>query len=88
MEVKKYRSIKVRVLPVTNYRPWRVKLIDEYFNQSLTFSRSDSTHLVIEDGINRLKQLGFNIIGYSEDKDDYSVFCDNWGQNCVKLKGA
>ena len=86
MEFKKYRSIKVKFLPATNYRGYRFKLTDDFFNQSLTINCSDNIDSTIEEGINELNRLGFNVIGYSENKDDYSVICDNWGTNCVKLK--
>lgn len=86
MEVKKYRSIKIRLLPATNCRGYRVKLIDDYFNQSLIFDRSYLVNNELEDGINILGKCGFDVVGYSRDKEDYCVLCDNWGVKLNDIK--
>jgi len=87
MEFKKYRSIRVKFLESTSCNKYRFKLTDELFRQSLIVHCVLDIDSIIEEGIKELKKLGFNVIGYAENKNDYSVICDNADQNCVTLNG-
>lgn len=40
---------------------------------------------IIDQALDYLTNNGFNIIGYSELKNGYVIFCDNWGSDCVEL---
>ena len=85
-EIKHCRGIKVKYLGPTNYRGSRIKLTDERFSQSKTIDFSFNYSHKLDNAIDYLTTNGFKIIGYSEMKNDYMIFCDNWGDACIKLK--
>jgi len=83
MKTKKhYRGIKITYLEATN----RIKFTDEWFEQSKIINFGYKYENTLDQAIDYLSNNGFNIIGYSEMKSDYVIFCDNWGDNCIKLK--
>ena len=81
-----YRGIKVKYIGATNYKGSRIKITDERFDQSKIIDYSYKYGNVLDQSIDYLQNNGFNIIGYSEMKNDYIIFCDNWGDDCIKLK--
>jgi hypothetical protein len=83
---KHYRGIKVKYLGATDFRGARIKLIDERFEQSKTINYSYLGGHTLDQAIEYLSDNGFNVIGYSEMKDEYVIFCDNWYGACIKLK--
>lgn len=85
MKTKKhYRAIKAKYLGDTS----RIKLTDEQFGQSkiLDYSCKTICGSLLDEAIDYLEKNGFNIVGYSEMKNDYVIFCDNWGDDCIKLR--
>ena len=86
-EIKKhYRGFKIKYLGPTNYKGSRLKITDERFDQSIIIGFSYEYDNVLYQAIDYLEKNGFNIVGYSEMKNDYIIFCDNWGDDCIKLK--
>ena len=81
-----YRGIKIKYLGATDYRGSRIKLTDERFSQSKTINYSYNSGHTIDQAIDYLNNNGFKVVGYSEMKNDYVIFCDNWGDDCIKLK--
>ena len=81
---KHYRGIKAKYLGDNS----RIKLTDEQFNQSkiINYSCGLISGNILDQAIDYLAKNGFNIVGYSEMKNDYVIFCDNWGDDCIKLK--
>ena len=86
-ETKKHcRGFKVKYLGPTNYKDSRIKITDERFEQSKVIDFRHEYNNTLDQAIDYLERNGFNIIGYSEMKNGYIIICDNWGQNCIKLK--
>lgn len=81
---KHYRGIKAKYLGDKS----RIKLTDERFDQSkiLDYSCGIISGNVLYEAIDYLSKNGFKIVGYSEMKNDYVILCDNWGDDCIKLK--
>lgn len=76
---KDYIGIRVKFLGATNYKSARIKLIDERFSQSKTINYKHTGGYILDQAIDCLVENGYNIVGYSEMKNEYIVFCDNWG---------
>lgn len=85
-KIKHCRGIKVKYLGATNNKGTRIKLTDEYFGQSKIINFSYEYNWCHDHAIDYLKNNGFNIVGYAEMKKDCVIFCDNWGDDCIKLK--
>ncbi len=79
---KHYRGIKVNYLAATD----RVKLTDDRFEQSKFIDFEYEYSNTLDQALDYLSKNGFNIVGYAEMKNDYVIFCDNWGDDCIKLK--
>lgn len=81
---KHYRGIKAKYFGDKS----RIKLTDERFDQSkiLDYSCGIISGNVLYEAIDYLSKNGFKIVGYSEMKNDYVILCDNWGDDCIKLK--
>lgn len=84
--MKHYRAFKIKYLGATNYKGSRIKITDERFDQSKIINYSAKYNHTLEQAIDFLKNNGFNIVGYSEMKNGHVIFCDNWGNDCIKLK--
>jgi len=83
---KHYRGIKAKYLGPTNHKGSRIKITDERFEQSKIIDFGYEYNNTLDQAIDYLEKNGFNIIGYSEMKNDYIIFCDNWGDDCIQLK--
>lgn len=83
---KHYRAIKLKFMPATDYKCSRIKLTDERFEQSKTIGVNYKYDNILEQAIDYLIDKGFNVIGHGGMKYHYIVFCDNWGDKCIKLK--
>ena len=83
---KHYRGIKVKYRGATDHKGSRTKLADERFEQSRIINYNHKYNNVLEQAIDYLSNNGFNVIGHAEMKNEYIIFCDNWGDSCVKLK--
>lgn len=83
---KKYRAISIKYMGATNSKPSRIKFNDELFDQSKIISVSCSYNSIIDQGLDYLTNNGFNVVGYSELNNGYVIFCDNWAEDCLKLK--
>lgn len=81
-KLKHYRGIKVKYLEGSS----RIKLTDERFEQSKIIDYDYNGGYTLDQAIDYLDKNGFNIVGYSEMKNEYIIFCDNWGDSCIKLK--
>jgi hypothetical protein len=79
---KHYRGIKVEF----NAMKSEIKLTDERFGQSKKITYKGNGGHTLEQAIDYLVNNGFNVIGHAEMKNEYIIFCDNWGDSCVKLK--
>ena len=77
--INHYRGVKVKFLRATNCRGSRIKLTDEWLNQSKTIEYKHTRDDTFDQAIDYLMKNGFKIKGYSEMKNEYIVFCDNWG---------
>ncbi len=77
--LKHYRGIKVKFLGATTYKGSRIKLTDERFDESKTIEYKHTGGDTLDQAIDYLMKNGFKIKGYSEMKNEYIVFCDNWG---------
>jgi hypothetical protein len=84
-ELKMYRGITIKFLGPTDYRGSRIKLIDERFNESVIIEYSHKNDM-FDQSVEFLTKKGFKIVGFCEMKKGYVVFCDNWGDDCIKLK--
>lgn len=97
--MKKLRSIQVKYVPATNYKPSRIKLYDSWEHESykqdierkpkykkiIHYNQSLDANM-INQAIHYLVGIGFNIVGYSELGDSYMIHVDNWGENYIALK--
>ena len=59
------RVFSYKNLPQTNFRPRRIKIIDKWFNKSVTFSSSGKSITAAEEAIEYLTAKGFQVAGYN-----------------------
>jgi hypothetical protein len=85
-KIKGYRAIKLKRLRATKNKSERIKLIDEYFGHSKIINFRYEYNWYHDHAIDYLSNNGFNVVGYAEMKKDCVIFCDNWGDDCIKLK--
>jgi hypothetical protein len=83
---KHYRGIKVKYFGPTKHQGSRIRITDELFDQSRIIGFSYKYDNVPYQAIDYLAKNGFNIVGYSEMANDYMIFCDNWGDDCIQLE--
>lgn len=76
-----YRGIKVKYIS----RSSKIKLTDERFNESKRIAYKYTGGNTLEQAIDYLAKNGFKIVGCAEMKNEYIVFCDNWGDKCIRL---
>ena len=93
MEVKKYRSINVKLLKPTCYNPYRIKMNEEFYGEwvSINYYHDSIRHYgVIEQAMNFLSNHGFNVVGYSDlysdHEDDYIIFISDCVREGVRIK--
>ena len=89
--IPNYRQIKVRVLPSNDKRGRRIKIYEpkRYMathNKSVYLSYSQETDDALEQAYNYIVDLGFKPIARCSDDEDFTILCDNWGEDFVELK--
>ena len=73
-----FHGIHVKFLPATDYKGERVRLKSDRFNQSVIFGYSYNHMTVRDDGVDWLKEHGFNLVGQFETKDGYYLLTDTF----------
>tara|TARA_B100000614_G_scaffold259055_1_gene282769 strand:+ start:603 stop:923 length:321 start_codon:yes stop_codon:yes gene_type:complete len=89
------RAFKVKFLGPTNHRGARITITEpsatrfEGIRSRRTFSYDYATGNVLNQGIETLVRMGFNVQGYTqtETSDAYTIVCDNWGEEWLDLNG-
>lgn len=81
-----YRGFTIKFLKPTNTKGSRIRISDERFEQSKIIDYRHEYNHTLDQAINYLTDNGFKIVGYSEMRNYYIVFCDNWGNDIIELK--
>ena len=70
-----YNLIRVKILPATNKRTYRIKLKSDRFDKSIIVEKKDDIH---EQSIYILTEKGFNIVGHGWLKEELIIISDTF----------
>lgn len=70
--------LTIKYVGPTNYKPSRVKIISERFNNSITINYDHEFNDSCEIAENWLKKNGFNVLSHAEGKGHYYVITDTF----------
>ncbi len=95
MKTNKYNNtitFSVKFLGATNYKGSRIKITEikryqEQKNNNVTLSYNYDIDNTLYQGIEYLEKKGAKIVSFSSTVNEYLVFCDNWGDESLILKG-
>lgn len=73
-----FHVLKVKYIGATNYKPSRVSIRSERFEQSKTIEYDHQFSNTYEIAINWLNENGFNVPGKAEGKDCYYIISDTF----------
>lgn len=93
-DLKHYRQIKVKFLPVTEHKGARIKIWESRFSNtqrtiSKTFSYDYEIDDVLDQAIHLLQRNGWKPVGRATEREYYTILCDAYGDNfpsITKLK--
>ena len=94
-DYRQFRAFKVKFLGPTNHKGARITITEpsatrfDSIRSRRTFSYDYATGDVLNQGIETLARMGFNVQGYAQTEtgDAYMIMCDNWGEEWLDLNG-
>lgn len=78
MNIQNFHVLTVKYIGATNFKPSRVKIISERFNQSVVLDYDHDFDNTMEVAADWLTKNHFNITGKAEGKNCYYVITDSF----------